>query len=460
MQAQKPSGGIRMRQVFLALVIFTFAIGQAWAANLAIMDSGVDYKHKDLAAKMWSNPASQTTDADGTTYKDDTHGWNFADHNNEVIDYKYLGTFSQDCYKVFEVQGKILKGTATDEEKAWYKAKKADQEFLKELSKFGNFVHGTHVSGISSQNAEKAKLQAAKIIATEPPGAFLDRMAKAGREDGDDALNQMLLKMYLGMAAQQQGKLLTSVGKYVAAVKGEVANGSFGVSVAAVTPTVENLMKQLLGKDPTPEQVKENAIYLVEQILEQSKTFVGASPNTLFVFAAGNDGTDNDSLPTAPANLKADNTIAVAASLGGESLAVFSNYGATKVEVAAPGVTIKSTIPGDQYLELSGTSMAAPYVTNVAGLVKDANPALNPAGIKKILIGTVDVKDFLKGKVSSSGVVNTERAIAAAKSSRTMSIDQAIQHARRSVADMAADHVVVDRAAAQDLLVLPLPSTF
>jgi len=48
---------------------------------------------------------------------------------------------------------------------------------------------------------------------------------------------------------------------------------------------------------------------------------------------------------------------------------------------------IKSTIPGDQYLELSGTSMAAPYVTNVAGLVKDANSKLTPAQIKQVLMG-------------------------------------------------------------------------
>ena len=71
------------------------------------------------------------------------------------------------------------------------------------------------------------------------------------------------------------------------------------------------------------------------------------------------------------------------------------------VEVAAPGVLITSAIPGNQYLSLSGTSMAAPYVTNAAGLIKDANTSLEPADIKKILIGTVDVKDELQGQVSS-----------------------------------------------------------
>ena len=56
---------------------------------------------------------------------------------------------------------------------------------------------------------------------------------------------------------------------------------------------------------------------------------------------------------------------------------------------------------------------------SVAGLVKDQNPGLNPAGIKKILMGTVDTKDFLKGKVTTSGIVNKARAIKAAELSNT-----------------------------------------
>ena len=78
------------------------------------------------------------------------------------------------------------------------------------------------------------------------------------------------------------------------------------------------------------------------------------------------DGTDNDQIPAAPANIKSDNTIAVAATLDRVRLASFSNFGESMVDIAAPGVGIKSLIPGGQEVQLSGTSQAAPYITNIA----------------------------------------------------------------------------------------------
>src|SRR4051794_30657435 len=107
-----------MKSMLVVFSVFFVVAGQAHAARLAIIDSGLDYKHKELSAKVWQNPNPQTTTDDGTVYKDDAHGWNFAEKNNQVIDYKYLGTFSSDCTKIFDVQGKILTNTATDAEKS------------------------------------------------------------------------------------------------------------------------------------------------------------------------------------------------------------------------------------------------------------------------------------------------------------------------------------------------------
>lgn len=69
------------------------------------------------------------------------------------------------------------------------------------------------------------------------------------------------------------------------------------------------------------------------------------SNNVLFVAAAGNDGTNNDTTPSYPASYDLDNIISVAATDQNDALASFSNRGATSVDLAAPGVNIYSTIP-------------------------------------------------------------------------------------------------------------------
>lgn len=452
------SGSTRLTRFSFALSVVLSL--PAFGAKIAVIDSGVDYKHEALSARMWTNPESQTN-VEGKVYSGDTHGWNFAENNNKIIDYKYLGTFSDDCTKIFLVQSKILLGTASEEEKTWYKEKKADPTFLKELSKFGNFVHGTHVSGISANEAEMSKIVGMKLIPTEPPMKETLAIAEAIRERGalDEETPNPLVQMYLSMLAKQQSQMLVTVGKYTKAVKAEVANGSFGTSVTAVKPVIKPILSQLLGKEPTEQEVTMYAKYLVTEMVKAGKDFPGASPETLFVFAAGNDATNNDELPASPANVKAQNTIAVAATLGVAEIAPFSNYGATQVEVAAPGVAIRSTIPGDEYLPMSGTSMAAPYVTNVAARVKDANGNLKAVDVKKVLMQTVDVKDFLKGKVVTSGIVNRERAVKAAELSKTMPLDKAIAQARNEIKDMRED--AFDSVAARGpVLFVPLPSTF
>jgi serine protease len=70
--------------------------------------------------------------------------------------------------------------------------------------------------------------------------------------------------------------------------------------------------------------------------------------NTLFVFAAGNDGANNDAVPRYPCNYRAPNVLCVAATDRNDQLAGFSNYGASSVHLAAPGVDSLSTVPGQQ----------------------------------------------------------------------------------------------------------------
>ena len=180
------------------------------------------------------------------------------------------------------------------------------------------------------------------------------------------------------------------------------------------------------------------------------------APNTLFVVAAGNDSSDNDALPDYPADIQAPNKIVVAATLGYSEIAEFSNFGATKVDVAAPGVAIQSTGPAQSYLHMSGTSQAAPVVTSAISLAKDLNPALSAADIKSIILKTVDVKPWLKGKVATSGIVNKARVLRAAELSKTMNVEIAIQKAKLEIADVATPKSLAKRLPGMNIKYKPV----
>jgi large repetitive protein len=134
--------------------------------------------------------------------------------------------------------------------------------------------------------------------------------------------------------------------------------------------------------------------------------------NSLFVAAAGNNGTDNDSSPTYPASYDMPNVVAVAATDNTDNRAFFSNVGRRSVDLGAPGVDIYSTWPGGGYQYLSGTSMATPHVAGAAALEKAAFPSASAAGLKALLLATVDPKPSLATTTSSGGRLNIGNAVA------------------------------------------------
>jgi subtilisin family serine protease len=136
----------------------------------------------------------------------------------------------------------------------------------------------------------------------------------------------------------------------------------------------------------------------------------------LFVAAAGNKSANTDITPFYPAAFPAANLIAVAATDSSDNLASFSNYGATTVDLGAPGVDIVSTVPGNkfpgnEYASDSGTSMATPHVSGAALLALAACPSLNTASLKSTLLNTVDPLPALSGKTLTGGRLNVNKAI-------------------------------------------------
>lgn len=428
-------------QVASLMCLSSFLIGSStWAVPIAIIDSGVDVKHSYLKGKIWTNPGGIS----GDSYSDDLHGWNFADGNNRIIDYSYLGKFSPDTTKYFEVQLRVLDGTATDDDKKWINSKKDDENFIQELEAFGNFVHGTHVAGISSHLANSARVMAAKIIPTEVKDSELTTSSLISFFENlglkiEGAFHDAAMDTALWFLANDESKTLADVGKYVGVTGMRVANCSFGTNVMEARQVVGMVSKSVLHLTLNDTDVDKYATYFVEKVLADGSTFVESANQTLFVFAAGNDGTNNDQVPVFPANLRYDNTISVAATRGYSRLASFSNYGVGHVDIAAPGVGILSSIPGGKMLTLSGTSQAAPLVSNVAGRILDTNPKLSLLQVKEVLMKTVDKKEFLKDKVASGGIVNPDRAIRAAELSTSLGLahlQEAIDQARTEISDV------------------------
>lgn len=132
--------------------------------------------------------------------------------------------------------------------------------------------------------------------------------------------------------------------------------------------------------------------------------------NMLFVAAAGNNGYDNDRSAFYPASYSAPNLIAVAATDNNDSLATFSNYGASSVQLGAPGVNILSTVAGGGYGYLSGTSMAVPHVSGAAALVL-SHCTLDTAALKANLTEQVDLVPALSAITASGGRLNVNNAL-------------------------------------------------
>lgn len=142
----------------------------------------------------------------------------------------------------------------------------------------------------------------------------------------------------------------------------------------------------------------------------------GGDAGILFIAAAGNNGADADTSPMYPAAYDLDVIVSVASTDRNDDLSVFtsgaSNYGATSVDLGAPGSAILSTVPGNDYASYSGTSMASPHVAGAAALLWSINPEITPLEMKAILMDSGDELTSLEGKTVSGKRLNLVNALA------------------------------------------------
>ncbi|MBP6217548.1 MAG: S8 family serine peptidase [Oligoflexales bacterium] len=284
---------------------------------VGIIDTGVDYKHPDLADNYWTNQGESGLDTqgrdkktngiddDGNGYIDDWRGWDFVNKDNDPMD---------------------------------------------------DNMHGSHCAGVIG--------------------------AKGNNGIGTSGVNWDV--SYVGL------KFLSGQG-----------SGALADAIEAIEYATK------MGFTMTSNSWGGGGF---SQALEDAIRAANAK-GVLFIAAAGNESADNDKNPDYPASYPVDNIIAVAATDKNDRLASFSNYGKRTVHVAAPGVDILSTVPNNAYKTLSGTSMATPFVSGLAALIKAKFPNYTSARIKEKILRSVDPIPALIQKTITGGRINAYRAL-------------------------------------------------
>ena len=138
----------------------------------------------------------------------------------------------------------------------------------------------------------------------------------------------------------------------------------------------------------------------------------GGDQNILFIAAAGNSATNNNTVASYPSNYVCNNAgarnwdcvIAVAAINSTGAKSSFSSFGSTTVDIGAPGEAILSTIPvSPSWASFSGTSMATPHVTGAAALCESINPSLSASQIRDAILNTKTPTSSLAGLTTTGG---------------------------------------------------------
>jgi len=238
----------------------------------------------------------------------------------------------------------------------------------------GSTFHGTHVAGIVAAEGNNAL----GIIGVAYESNIMPLRALGVNDQGSNADIANAISYAAGLEPNSNGQFV--------AQKADIINMSFGTT-------------------DEPKAVKE----AIDSAIQEG---------VIFVAAAGNESSDEKFYPAAYSNV-----ISVSSVTDQKARSSFSNFGST-INVAAPGGTgpgdplldgyrdgILSTVAASNYLELAGTSMAAPHMAGVTALMKQVNPTLDQAAIMFALSSGELTQDIGSSESFGSGLINAAKAV-------------------------------------------------
>ena len=368
------------------------ASARATPVVVGIWDSGVDTSL--YPNNLWTNPHEQSNgvDDDGNGFVDDLHGIAFGlDRRPAVgplssIDGLQGGNKAQ-LMEFMVAQVDRGAGVLNDRVKA-YEAflrdlKPEDRSvFGDNMSLIGQYAHGTHVAGVAV-----AGNPFARIVHVSELWPW--------KEIPDDAPTVEFGKRW-GDSERQAVAYLKRSGARVVNMSWRVARSAFEEELAAK------------GVGASPAERAEMARKIFAEIRSALEESIRGAPDILFIAGSGNEDNDVDFAEYVPAGLRLPNLITVGAVNAQDRFTDFTSTG-KGIELYANGYRIRSLIPGGGTVEFSGTSMAAPQVTNLAAKILALHPELTPV---QVVAAMREHAEPVPGQVGRF-IINPKRAIEA-----------------------------------------------
>lgn len=403
----------------------------AHGATIAIIDTGFDLDHGFLKPKIFKSETDEEAIDPNLTKR--FHGWNF--HDNDHLKKAVIEDQSdlQEILLFRNLRAKGHREGLSPEEFEWFSKKNSDKSFMDKVKQFKKHAHGTFVAGIALREGENINIFPIRgLNIPVPVVAVEDTALHESKSPIKASTPQEKFNTEINSSLDRISKKFAKICHYVSLRKIEVVNASYGITYKNIITKFRESYREHTGVEIDEPRLQSFVNMYFNELYKRAGKTIEKYPRILFIFSAGNSGLNNDSFHHYPSKIKLPNTISVAA-VNGDFLASFSNYGSRSVDIGAPGVAILSLVPKvyskdgtELYSPSSGTSMAAPYISNLAAQLMNANPLLKASEVKRIILETGIEKSHLKAKLISGSIVDNQKAIKAALLAKDMKLSDAI----------------------------------